>query len=277
MRFRFHCIDIYHFNICLLLSPSTSSHHLLLSPSTISHLQLLGLIFWCFFCLYMLSIVVCPGLGRKRQHLDLNWFICIKLGAWSCQLWYQCPLWVLTLLTKQDSGFIALTSIISKCVSSYLPPPPVITHLLLSPSTISHLQLLGVICWCYFCLYMLLILFDLDWEERGNILIWIDWFALNWDRGLVNCGTNVLCGCCLSWQNKIQVLLHWHLSFQNVSPLISLHLQSSPTLISFHYLPSSTPGCNMLMLFLSVCVVDCCLTWTGKKEATSWFELIDLH
>jgi hypothetical protein len=38
-RFRFHCIDIFNFKICLLLSPSTSHHcPLSLLPSTISHL-----------------------------------------------------------------------------------------------------------------------------------------------------------------------------------------------------------------------------------------------
>ena len=151
-RFRFYCIDIYHFKIVSSYLPLPPvNNHFLLSPSTISHLQLLGVMCWCYFCLYMLLIVVCPGLGRKK-HLDLHWLICIKLGSWSCQLWHQHPLWVLTLLTKQDSGFVALTSIISKFVSCYLPSPLVITHLLLSPSTISHLQLLGVIFWCYFCL-----------------------------------------------------------------------------------------------------------------------------
>jgi hypothetical protein len=101
----------------------------------------LGVICWCYF-LYILLSVVWPGLGQKGWHLDLNWLICIKLGLSSCQLWYQRPSWVLTLLTKWDSGFIALIFFISKFVSSYLPPPPVITHFLLSPSTISHLQLL---------------------------------------------------------------------------------------------------------------------------------------
>ena len=82
------------------------------------------------------------------------------------------------------------------------------------------------------------LLFDQGWKERGNILIWIDWFALNWDRGLVNCGTNILRGCWLSWQNEIQVSLHWHLSLQNVSPLISLLLWSSPI---FSYLLPLSP------------------------------------
>ena len=27
------------------------------------------------------------------------------------------------------------------------------------------------------------------------IIVSVDWYAINWDRGLVNCGTNILCGC----------------------------------------------------------------------------------
>ena len=104
----------------------------------------LSVICWSYFCLYILLSVVWPELGRKEWHLDMNWLICVKLGSWSCQLWYRHPLWVLTPLTKRDSGFIALTSIISKCVSSYLPSPSVIAHFLVSPSTVSHLQLLFV-------------------------------------------------------------------------------------------------------------------------------------
>jgi hypothetical protein len=96
----------------------------------------------CYFCLNILLSDVWPGLGRKGCHLDLNGLICIKLWLWSCQLWYKCPSWVLTLLTKRDLGFIAVTSFISKFVSSYLPIPLVITHFLLSPFTFSHLQLL---------------------------------------------------------------------------------------------------------------------------------------
>ena len=54
----------------------------------------------CYFCLHILLIVVWPGLGRKGQHLDLNGLICITLGSWSCQLWYQHPSWALTLLWR---------------------------------------------------------------------------------------------------------------------------------------------------------------------------------
>ncbi len=87
------------------------------------------------------------------------------------------------------------------------------------------------------------VLFDLGWKERGGILIWIDWFALNWDCGLVNFGTDALCVCWLSWQNKIQILLHLFLSFQNLSPLSPSTSSHRPlSLISFHHLPSSTPA-----------------------------------
>ena len=166
----------------------------------------LGVVCWCYFCLYILLIVVWPRLGRKGKHLDLNWLICIKLGSWSCQLWYQHPSWLLTLLTKQDSSFIALISFISKSVSSYLPPTSVITHFLLSPSTISHLQVL----------------------------------------------------------------------------LPPSSMREIPYQTPILPLPISTLIANILslfwdLLFLSAYFVDCCLTWTGEKGETSWFELIDLH
>ena len=55
-------------------------------------------------------------------------------------------------------------------------------------------------------------------RNRGEgwcLAIWFDFSALNWDRGLVNCGTNILCGCWLFCWNEIQVFLleglhnHW--------------------------------------------------------------------
>ena len=36
----------------------------------------------------------------------LIWLLSVKLGLWSCQLWYQHPSWVLTLLSKRDSDFL---------------------------------------------------------------------------------------------------------------------------------------------------------------------------
>jgi hypothetical protein len=27
------------------------------------------------------------------------------------------------------------------------------------------------------------------------MIVSVDWYAMNWDRGLVNCGTNILRGC----------------------------------------------------------------------------------
>jgi hypothetical protein len=41
--------------------------------------------------------------------------------------------------------------------------------------------------------------------ERWCLAIWFDCSVLSWDCGLVNCSTNILCGCWLFWQNKIQV------------------------------------------------------------------------
>ena len=49
---------------------------------------------------------------RKQKHegrvmsLHLIWLLSVKLGSWSCQPWYQHPSWVLTLLTKRDSGIL---------------------------------------------------------------------------------------------------------------------------------------------------------------------------
>jgi hypothetical protein len=92
----------------------------------------------------------------------LIWLLSFKLGSWSCQLWYQHPLQLLTLWTKRDSGLLR-----------------------------------GIV----------------DYRLRGtdtgggewHLAIWFDCSALNWDRGLVNCGTNILHGCWLFGQNKIQV------------------------------------------------------------------------
>jgi hypothetical protein len=42
------------------------------------------------------------GRGVTSQHLI--WLLSVKLGLWSCWLWYQHPSRVLTLLTKWDSG-----------------------------------------------------------------------------------------------------------------------------------------------------------------------------
>ena len=44
------------------------------------------------------------GGGVMSCHLFL--LLSVKLGLWSCWLWYQHPLWVLTVLTKQDSGWL---------------------------------------------------------------------------------------------------------------------------------------------------------------------------
>ena len=37
------------------------------------------------------------------------------------------------------------------------------------------------------------------------MIVPVDWYAINWDCGLVNCGTNILHECWLFCQNKIQV------------------------------------------------------------------------
>jgi hypothetical protein len=44
--------------------------------------------------------------GRRVTSCQLIWFLSIKLGPWSCWLWYQHPLQLLILWTKQDSGLL---------------------------------------------------------------------------------------------------------------------------------------------------------------------------
>ena len=46
---------------------------------------------------------------------------------------------------------------------------------------------------------------DTGGEEEWRLAIWFDCSALNWDHGLVDCGTNIIRGCWLFGQNKIQV------------------------------------------------------------------------
>jgi hypothetical protein len=44
--------------------------------------------------------------GGRVMSCLLIWLISVKLGLWSCQLWCQHPLQLLTLWTKQDSGLL---------------------------------------------------------------------------------------------------------------------------------------------------------------------------
>ena len=159
------CLWHWHLSLqnCFLLSPLTSSHHPI--PKHCSAFLAGSVSYMC-----ILLIVVWPGLGRKVWHLDLNLLICTKLRLWSCQLFGTnviCGHW---LLWQHEILFIALASFISKFVSSYLPPPPVIAQ---SQNTALHSWLVEIIV-CIFCW----LLFDLDWGERGDILIWTDWSAL---------------------------------------------------------------------------------------------------
>ena len=99
--------------------------------------------------------------GWRGDVLPILWFFSNKLGWWSCHLWYQHPLWALTLWTKRDSGFFSWG--LHNCCGKQ-----------------NHG---GEVMSCHL----------------------IDCSALNWDSGLVICGTNILHGCWLFWQNEIQV------------------------------------------------------------------------
>ena len=102
---------------------------------------------------------------------------------------------------------------------------------------------------------------SMGWGERDDISIWIDWFALNWDCGLANCGTYVLSGRGLFWQNGF-CLLHEHLSFQNLTPLISSHLMATPDfpLLCFPPYPIGSP-CKPPLSLLFPHFLYCWIEW----------------
>ena len=90
--------------------------------------------------------------------------------------------------------------------------------------------------------------------ERDDILIWIDWLALDWDCGLTDCGTYFLCRCGLSGQNEILFIALTCFFSKLVSPSslkascnFFYHLQPLPS-------PSSskgTPNGMIIVDFLS--------------------------
>ncbi len=89
-----------------------------------------------------------------------------EIGSWSCQLRYLHPSWVLTLLTKRDLYF--------RCRQ-----PPFFSR------SSFHINV-----WAY--------------EGRGGIVTSKQGCVkVKLDRGRVNCGTFILRGCWLFWQNEI--------------------------------------------------------------------------
>ena len=59
------------------------------------------------YCWAMSNIIAGKRIrGRGVMPRHFIWLLSIKLGLWSCRLWYQHPSWVLTFLTKQDSGLL---------------------------------------------------------------------------------------------------------------------------------------------------------------------------
>jgi hypothetical protein len=71
------------------------------------------------------------------------------------------------------------------------------------------LWVLTVLAIQYFGLLLCIYQYHCEKENQGgkgwHLAISYDCSALNWDCGLVDCGTNMLCGCWLFWQNEIQV------------------------------------------------------------------------
>ena len=97
------------------------------------------------------------------------------------------------------------------------------------------------------------------------IVVWLglerNWLSLFWDPKPLPFITS---GSPIVWSHLLPHLPHLPPHY------FSCYLQNS-TLCSWWF------GCNLLMIFLSVYFVECCLTWAGEKGVTSWFELIDLH
>ena len=181
-----------------------------------------------------------PTLGRKGWHLDLNQLIFIKLGWWPCQLWYsfgktrfcfflhwnlsflnlsplplvqplflsylllRSPTLVSSLIVKETPNQLSFSSCqTSTYITNFL-------YCLLFPTpsnTFPKRYSLFTTVWAYlsmlFCLYTFLVLVSTGLGRRGNILIWINWYAINWDCDGVNCDTNILHGSGLFGQNKI--------------------------------------------------------------------------
>jgi hypothetical protein len=145
----------------------------------------------------------------------LIWLLSIELGSWSCQLWYQHPSWVLTLWTIRDSGF--LLQALNNCVGKQNHGGEMMScHLIWLLSI--ELGLWSCQLWYQHplrlltlwtnlnCLrHLIIVLGNRIMGERWCVAIWFDCSALNWDHGLVNCGTNILCRCWLFGQNEIQV------------------------------------------------------------------------
>ena len=98
------------------------------------------------------------------------------------------------------------------------------------------------------------------------IVIWLglerNWLSLFWDPKplpFTTSGSPIVCAHLLP-----HVLPHLPPHF------FSCYLRNS-TLCSWWF------GCNLLIIIVSVYFVECCLTWSGEKRMTPWFEVIDLH
>ena len=102
----------------------------------------LGVICWSYFCLCILLSVVWLGLWEKRA---TSWFELIDLhetGIMVLSTVVPTPFVSGDSLDKTRFRFYCIDIYHFKICLHYPPSPPVITHFLLSPSTISHLHLL---------------------------------------------------------------------------------------------------------------------------------------
>jgi hypothetical protein len=107
----------------------------------------------------------CGKQNQKQEMMSchLIWLLSVKLGSWSCQLWYQHP--------SRGCWLFCQNKIQVFCLRVFI--------------IIARNRISG---------------------ERWCLAIWFDCSSLNWDSGLVNCGTNILHGCWLFLQNEIQFI-----------------------------------------------------------------------
>ena len=131
-----------------------------------------------------------------------------------------------------------------------LPPKP------FSVFSAGWMLFVDVIFVCIFCW----LLFDLGWEETGDILIWIDLFVLKWDHGLVIGGTNVLHGCWLLWQHEILFIALTSI----ISKFVSSYLPPPWVITQFSSPVSSPPHCTWFLDCQLVCLyILLVVVWPG--------------
>ena len=255
-----YCINIFHFKNCFLLPDPTFGQHLTFAPvfPPISN--------WITMQAPSQSLL-------SSLSLLLIWLICLtqRCGLADCG-------------TNVPHG-CALFWQNSEYVSSYLPhlqstpdfPLPSLPHI-----QCDHMQT------PLFLSYFLFLHCCMTWAsekgvksmgrgERDDILIWIDWLALDWDHGLADCGTYFLCRCGLSGQNEILFIALTCFFSKLVSPS---SLKASRNF--FHHLqplpsPSSSRGTPNGMIICCVSLRNIVTTWCNMDATYTDAKDISEH